>query len=127
MPPDAGVLATCGDACTAAQTTASCMDICAKIARAGCSFGPGNDCPTNCASIATPACAGPADAYLRCIEPLEPTCVEGGVPPFSACDSQLQAVTSCLEPPVTDGGGTDGGGTDGGGADGGGADGGGPG
>lgn len=55
---DAGPLATCGDNCSAAQSSASCSATCDKIAQTSCSSGGGADCPMSCEAVAsmTPSC-----------------------------------------------------------------------
>lgn len=95
---NAGPLATCGDTCTAAEITASCMMTCDKIARSACSSGNGNDCPMSCPALVSmsPSCMSVATDFLRCIEPVDPTCAEAGIAQYSGCDAQQQALTDCL-------------------------------
>jgi hypothetical protein len=95
---DTGPLATCGDNCTATEIAASCQATCDKIARTPCSVGPSSDCTTGCSNLVpmAPTCAPLALAFLRCIEPLEPTCSDAGIADFTPCDSAQQALSGCV-------------------------------
>jgi hypothetical protein len=97
---DPGPLATCGDNCSAAQVSASCTDICGKIAQTGCSVGA--QCPMNCATSTSmsPSCVALFDDFLRCAESVQPTCSDAGKVQFVGCDVQQEAVTACLAPSV---------------------------
>ncbi len=95
---DQGALASCGDNCSPAQVSASCADICQKIAQSGCSSGS-NDCMTSCSQLPAmaPSCTSAAYAFLRCLEGMQPTCDSSGEAQFlGGCDSQEQALSNCV-------------------------------
>jgi hypothetical protein len=98
---DEGPLATCGDNCSAAQVSASCSDICGKIAQTGCSVAP--EGPMNCAAVTSmsPSCVAVVDGFLRCVESTEPICSDAGMLQFVGCDAQQRAVTACLDDSVS--------------------------
>jgi hypothetical protein len=91
-----GPLATCGDNCSAAQVSASCSEICGKIAQTGCSVDA--QCPMSCAAVTamSPSCVALVDGFLRCVESVQPGCSDAGMVQFVGCDSQQQALAACL-------------------------------
>jgi hypothetical protein len=93
---DEGSLATCGDNCSIAQVSASCSDICGKIAQAGCSVDA--QCPMSCAAVISmsPSCAALVDGFLRCVESVQPICSDAGMVQFAGCDTQQQALGACF-------------------------------
>jgi hypothetical protein len=93
---DEGSLASCGDNCSAAQVSASCSDICARIAQTGCSVDA--QCPMNCAAVTSmaPSCVALVDGFLRCVESVQPICSAAGMVQFVGCDSQQQALDVCI-------------------------------
>jgi hypothetical protein len=95
---DTGPLATCGNSCSLDQAAASCSATCEKIEQAACLGANDPRCPMDCTDLVsmTPACAVPVYAFLRCIEPQQPTCSASGSIQFVGCDSEQQAVAGCF-------------------------------
>jgi hypothetical protein len=94
---ESGPLERCGNHCTAADVSASCQATCNKISQAACAGAQTSDCVQGCTDMAATgaACAPLAYSYLRCVEPMQPSCSDAGILQFAACNAEWQSLEAC--------------------------------